>query len=901
MAEHLEQIDVDPQETGEWQEAIDVVIERAGADRARFLLKRTFDKAYEAGAQPPSTVHTPYINSIPLEQQPPYPGDPDLERSILRALRWNATAMVVAANRKPAEPGGHIASYQSSATLYEVGYQHFWKGPDHPHGSDLVFSQGHSAPGAYARAFLEGRLSEEQLERFRLESAGGGLSSYPHPYLMPAFWQFSTVSMGLGPIMAIYQARFLKYLENRGLQPTVEDHAQGRKVWAFLGDGEMDEPESQGAIALAARERLDNLIFVVNCNLQRLDGPVRGNGKIVQELEGNFRGAGWNVIKVLWGSGWDRLLAEDHGGLLRRRMMECVDGEYQAFKNKGGAYVREHFFGAYPELKARVADMSDDEIYYGLIRGGHDETKVYAAYSAACSEIGRPTVILAHTVKGFGMGEAGEGQNISHQQKKLSVDQLRKIRERFEIPVSDEILERAGFYKPADDSPEIQYLHARRKALGGYLPSRSVRAEPLAIPDLSLFEAVLKDTGDRTMSTTMAVVRVLVAIARNKEIGPRLVPIVPDEARTFGMEGMFRQVGIYAPTGQLYRPMDADDIMPYKESKSGQMLQEGINEDGAMSSWIAAATAYANHGMTMIPVYIFYSMFGFQRIGDLAWAAGDMLARGFLVGGTSGRTTLNGEGLQHQDGHSQILASCIPNCVAYDPTFAYEVAVIFHHGMKRMFEKGENVYYYLTSLNENYHHPAMPEGAEEGIIKGMYRFRQAAGGGRSRVQLLGCGAILREVIAAADRLKEDFDVDADIWSATSFNELARDGHACARWNLLHPEQPERTSWVERCLDATEGPVVASTDYVRLFAEQIRPFVSRPYLALGTDGFGRSDSREALRRHFEVDRHYITVAALKALADSSAKSDAKAAVTREDVAAAIRKYEINPDKPFSLYA
>ena len=896
MASDTMKLDIDPQETGEWEEAIDVVVERDGAERAGFLLRKTIDKAYEAGVEPPDTAHTPYVNTIPVDKQPTYPGKLELERHILRALRWNATAMVVRANRKPASPGGHIASFQSSAIMYEVGYNHFWKGPNHANGPDMLFIQGHTAPGTYARAYLEGRLSEGQLDNFRIEADGKGISSYPHPYLMPNFWQFSTVSMGLGPIMAIYQARFLKYLEHRGLAKVAEKHNEGRKIWAFLGDGEMDEPESQGAIALASREKLDNLVFVVNCNLQRLDGPVRGNGKIVQELEGNFRGAGWNVIKVLWGGGWDRLLAQDTTGLLHRRMMECVDGEYQNFKNKGGAYTREHFFGKYPELKAMVADMTDDQIYYDLLRGGHDQEKLFAAYDAATREVDRPTVILAHTVKGYGMGVAGEGMNISHQQKKLSDEQLVKIRERFSIPVSDEVLHDAGFYRPAEDSPEMQYLHARRQALGGYLPQRPIEVEKLAIPDLSMFEPVLKDTGERTMSTTMALVRLMVTLARHKELGPRLVPIVPDEARTFGMEGMFRQVGIYAHEGQKYEPMDAGEIMPYKESSRGQMLQEGINEDGAMSSWIAAATSYANNCVTMIPVYIFYSMFGFQRIGDLAWAAGDMLARGFLIGGTSGRTTLNGEGLQHQDGHSQVFAGFVPNCVSYDPTFAYEVAVIFHDGLKRMYEKGENVYYYITTLNENYSHPALPEGAEEGIVKGMYRFRAADGGGKATVQLMGCGSILNEVIAGADLLKADWDVDADIWSTPSLNELARDGADVERWNLLHPDQVARKSWVAQCLEGARGPVIAATDYVRNYAEQIRAFVPGDFRVLGTDGFGRSDSREALRRHFEVDRHYVAVAALKALADQGAAGfDAK------KVLEAMAKYGIDPEKPNPLYA
>jgi pyruvate dehydrogenase E1 component len=884
--------DIDPQETAEWEESIDVVIEREGDDRARFLLSKTFEKAYEAGTEPPSTAQTPYLNTIPSDKQPAYPGNRELERKILQALRWNATAMVVRANRKPAEPGGHIASYQSSAVLYEVGYNHFWKGSNQARPGDMVFIQGHTAPGTYARAFLEGRISAEQLENFRVEAGGDGISSYPHPYLMPGFWQFSTVSMGLGPIMAIYQARFMKYLENRELIEKAD-----RRVWAFLGDGEMDEPESQGAIALAAREKLDNLVFVVNCNLQRLDGPVRGNSKIIQELEGNFRGAGWNVIKVLWGSGWDALLERDTSGLLRKRMAECIDGEYQNFKAKGGGYIRENFFGKYPQLREMVADLSDDQIYYGLIRGGHDPEKVYTAYDAAVKTSGRPTVILAKTVKGYGMGEAGEGQNITHSQKKMGEDHLIKFRERFEIPVSHETLAQADFYKPAPDSPEMRYLQERREALGGYLPSRRAEGDRLVIPDLSIFDALLKDSGKRTLSTTMALVRMLVAIARNKQIGPRLVPIVPDEARTFGMEGMFRQIGIYAPEGQLYEPMDAGDIMPYREDRKGQILQEGINEDGAMSSWVAASTAYSNHGVSMIPVYIFYSMFGFQRVGDLAWAAGDMLARGFLVGGTSGRTTLNGEGLQHQDGHSQLFASFIPNCIAYDPTFAYELAVIFHSGLKRMYEDGENVFYYLTTLNENYSHPAMPVGAEEGIVKGLYRLSESSGGGKARVQLLGCGAILNEVIAAAELLKSDFGIDADVWSATSFNELTRDGQACARWNLLHPDVAPRKSWVEQCLASTEGPVIASTDYMKSFAEQIRPFVPGTYRVLGTDGFGRSDSREALRRHFEVDRHYLVLAALKALADDGGIESVNARTVLE----AITRYGIDPDKPNPLYA
>lgn len=900
-------IDLDPQETAEWAEAIDVVVERVGIERAQFLLERTITRAYDDGVHP-SVVATPYVNSIPPHEEPEYPGDHELEAAILKALRWNATAMVVRANRKPAEPGGHIASFQSAAIMYEVGYNHFWKGFDHPSGSDMLFIQGHTSPGTYARAYLEGRISEAQLNNFRIEAGGEGLSSYPHPYLMPDFWQFSTVSMGLGPIMAIYQARFLRYLANRELTPIAEEHDQERKVWAFLGDGEMDEPESQGAIALAAREKLDNLIFVVNCNLQRLDGPVRGNSKIIQELEGNFRGAGWNVIKVVWGGGWDRLLEKDETGVLRRLMMECVDGEYQNFKQKGGAYTRKHFFDRYPETKALVEDMTDDQIYYELMRGGHDPKKVYAAYHAAVNCVDTPTVILMHTVKGYGMGEAGEGMNISHQQKKLSTDQLSKLRARFDIDIGDKALDNADFFKLDPDSPEHEYLLKKRQDLGGFLPTRPTDFERLDIPDLSIFKALLADSGDRTASTTKAVVRVMVAIGRNKQLGPRLVPIVPDEARTFGMEGMFRQVGIYASEGQKYTPADADDIMPYHESKKGQLLQEGINEAGAMSSWIAASTSYANNGLTMIPVYIYYSMFGFQRIGDLAWAAGDMLARGFLIGATSGRTTLNGEGLQHQDGHSQSFASFIPNCKSYDPTFAYEVAVIMHDGMKRMYQDGENIYYYITTLNENYAMPAMPEGAEEGILRGMHRLPPAnkkapAKGRKTRptVQLMGCGSILNEVIAAAELLHNDWGVEADVWSIPSVNELARDGAAVERWNRLHPGGEPRQSWVESCLAGHSGPVIASTDYVRQYADQIRAFVPNDFHVLGTDGYGRSDSREALRHHFEVDRYYVVVTALSALLKQAKESSVESSITAKMVQEAIDKYGIDAEKTNPLYA
>ncbi|WP_163559665.1 pyruvate dehydrogenase (acetyl-transferring), homodimeric type [Halomonas sp. NO4] len=880
--------DFDPQETREWQEAVDVVVERVGPERATYLLHKAVEEAYRTGTEAPDTTRTPYVNTIPPHKEAKLPGDEALLQRLTAYLRWNAMAMVVRANKKPAEPGGHIASYASSAVMYEVGFNHFWHAPSESHGGDILYVQGHCAPGIYARAFLEGRLTEEQLDNFRLEVDGKGLSSYPHPWLMPDFWQVSTVSMGLAPIMGIYQARFMKYLQHRGLADT-----EGRKVWVFLGDGEMDEPQSQGAIALANREKLDNLIFVINCNLQRLDGPVRGNSKIVQELEGNFRGGGWNVIKCLWGSGWDDLLAKDTQGLLRQRMEECIDGEYQNFKAKGGAYIREHFFGKYPELKEMVAHLSDDDIYYKLTRGGHDPQKVYAAYHAAVNTKDKPSVLLMKTVKGYGMGEGGEGQNITHQKKKLGEDHLRYFHQRFGLPLSDEQVTQAAFFKPPEDSPEMQFLHEQRQALGGYLPQRRRNGDRLEAPPLDMFKQVLADTGERTLSTTMAMVRIMVSLARDKTLGPRLTPIVADESRTFGMEGMFRQIGIYAPEGQKYVPMDAEEIMPYREDQKGQILQEGINEDGAMSSWIAAATSYSNHGITMIPFYVYYSMFGFQRIGDLAWAAGDMLARGFLIGGTSGRTTLNGEGLQHQDGHSQLFAQFIPNCMAYDPTFHYEVAVIVRDGIKRMYEDQENVFYYITTLNENYHHPALPDGAEDDIIKGMYAFSKAEGKG-PRVQLLGCGSILNEVIAAVDLLRDDWGVAADVWSCPSLNELARDGHAVKRWNRLHPGKKPRKSHVEQCLEGTDGPVIASTDYIRLFAEQIRPFVPRRYEVLGTDGFGRSDSREALRRHFEVDRHYVTVAALQALVDEGQLKSGK-------VRDAIAKYGIDPEKPNPLYA
>jgi pyruvate dehydrogenase E1 component, homodimeric type len=922
-------VDDDPQETQEWIDALESTLAHAGVERAHFLLQQLVDRARRAGAHLPFDATTAYINTIPRSRQAPAPGDPAIERRIRSLIRWNALAMVVHTNRQSAELGGHIASFASAATLYDVGFNHFFRAPSDQHGGDLIYIQGHSAPGIYARAFLEGRLTEDQLNNFRQEVGGQGLSSYPHPWLMPDFWQFSTVSMGLSSMMAIYQARLMKYLHDRGLQD-----AQDRKVWAFLGDGEMDEAESLGAITLAARERLDNLIFVVNCNL-RLDGPVRGNGKIIQELEALFRGAGWNVIKVVWGSYWDPLLQRDRQGFLRKRFLECVDGEYQAFKAKRGAYTREKFFGKYPELRAMVASLSDEDIWR-LNRGGHDPHKVFAAYAAAVSTHGQPTVILAKTVKGYGMGEAGEGQNITHQQKKMGEEALRAFRDRFDIPISDEDIGKAPFYRPPDDSPEIRYLRERRHALGGYLPVRRPAAPPLVVPPLESFDFLLKGSGEREYSTTMAFMRMLGGLTRDPILGRHVVPIVPDEARTFGMEGLFRQLGIYSSVGQLYEPVDAEQLMSYREAKDGQILEEGINEAGAMSSFIAAGTAYANHGINLIPFYCFYSMFGFQRTGDFAWAGADMRMRGFLMGGTSGRTTLAGEGLQHQDGHSHLLAASIPTCVAYDPTFAYEMAVIVQDGLRRMVAQQEDIFYYITMMNENYAHPAMPEGAAPGILKGLYLLRESrVGAEKPRVQLLGSGAILREVLAAADLLEGDFGVGADVWSVPSFTELRREGLAAERWSLLHPAEPRRPSFVETCLANRTGPVVAATDYVRLYADQIRPFVPsrvgsppappaadhrgrdgeaerserggcggwgaegrsepsqgshvRRYVVLGTDGFGRSDRRVQLRHFFEVDRRFVALAALKALADEGA-------IPATQVSAAMGKLEIDPEKP-----
>ena len=873
--------DLDPQETQEWVEAMEAVVERDGFERAQFLLRELADHAVLSGVGSPYSASTPYLNTIPPELEVRSKGDQELEHKIRSIIRWNAAVMVMRANRDSSDLGGHIASFASSATLYDVGFNHFWQAAGKDHGGDLVFFQGHSAPGIYARAFVEGRLTEEQMDNFRRESDGKGVPSYPHPWLMKDFWQFPTVSMGLGPIMAIYQARFLKYLHNRGLADTT-----GRKVWAFLGDGETDEPQSLGAIGLASRENLDNLIFVINCNLQGLDGPVRGNGKIIQELEGDFRGAGWNVIKVIWGSYWDPLLAKDTEGFLRKRMDEAIDGEYQAFKAKGGAYTRAHFFGKYPELLEMVSNMSDEDIWR-LNRGGHDPHKIYAAYHSAVSHTGQPTVILAKTVKGYGMGGSGEAINITHSQKKMKMDDLKSFRDRFQVPISDKEVEQMSFYRPPDDTPELEYLKQCRTALGGHLPARRTKGDSLDIPALTIFERLLQETGEREISTTQALVQAMTLLCKDKNIGQRVVPIVPDEARTFGMEGMFRQIGIYAHEGQKYEPVDRDQLMYYKENQSGQLLEEGITEDGAMSSWIASATAYSNSGMQMIPFYIFYSMFGFQRIGDLVWAAGDMQARGFLIGATSGRTTLNGEGLQHEDGHSQIMAGNVPNCVSYDPTFSHELMVIIQNGMERMFKKQENVFYYITTMNENYSHPGLSKGQEKNIVKGMYLLQKGKKG-KTRVQLLGSGSILREAIAAADLLSADYKVEADIWSCTSFNQLKRDGDDVSRWNMLHPDKKPKMSHVEKCLLDTEGPVVAATDYVKLFADQIRAYVPRSYSVLGTDGFGRSDSRQSLRKHFEVDRYYIAVASLNALMEDGS-------VSFKTVNGAIKKYGIDPNK------
>lgn len=894
MTDHQE--DFNPAETQEWLESLGAVIEYEGAERAHYLLKRLSDKASQiTQVTPYAAITTPYRNTIPPQDEDRMPGDMFMERQIRGFIRWNALMTVMRANQDDADLGGHISTFSSSATLYDVGFNYFFRGPSESDGGDLIYFQGHSSPGVYARSFLEGRISEEQLDRFRREVDGGGLSSYPHPWLMPDYWQFPTVSMGLGPIQAIYQAHVLKYLQAREL---VEPN--DRKVWAFLGDGEMDEPESLGAIGKAGREGLDNLIFVVNCNLQRLDGPVRGNGKIIQELEGIFRGAGWNVIKVIWGRHWDPLFNADKDGKLQERMDEVVDGEYQNYWGRGGAYTREQFFGKSPELLKMVEHLSDDDIM-ALNRGGHDPFKVYAAYAEAVKSDGKPTVILAKTVKGYAFGASAEAQNAAHQTKKLDVEALKRFRDRFNIPIPDDKLEELPYYRPAEDSLEMRYMRKMREPLGGPVPQRRSQSAALPVPDLSAFEAQLKGSGEREVSTTMAFVRMLNVLCKDKEVGQRIVPIVPDEARTFGMEGMFRQLGIYSAVGQLYDPADSNQVMYYRESKNGQMLEEGISEAGAFSTWLAAATSYSVSNFPLIPFYIYYSMFGFQRIGDLAWAAGDSRARGFLIGATAGRTTLNGEGLQHQDGHSHLLASTIPNCITYDPAYGFELAVIIHEGMRRMYQEKESVFYYITTMNENYVHPAMPKGAEEGILRGMYLLED--GGAKEykvtgkavtqeRVRLLGSGTILREVREAATILRDKYKVPVDVWSVTSFNELRRDGMDVSRWNMLHPADKPRTAYITECLGSGQGPVIAATDYMRICADQVREFVPAPYRVLGTDGFGRSDTRENLRRFFEVNRGYVVVATLTELA-------AKGVVKPALVSQAIKDLGIDPEKPNPL--
>ena len=874
--------DTDNQETQEWLDSLSSVIDAEGTERAHFLIEMMIDQARRSGSNLPYNATTSYLNTIPTHLQQRHPGNPDMERRIRALIRWNAVMTVLRANEKSPGIGGHIASFQSAATLYDVGFNHFFRAANNDFDGDLVYFQGHSSPGIYARAFLEGRINEDQLNNFRMESSGNGLSSYPHPWLMPDFWQFPTVSMGLGPIMGIYQARYLKYLHDRGIVDTSD-----RKVWVFCGDGEMDEPESQGAISLAARENLDNLIFVVNCNLQRLDGPVRGNGKIIQELESNFRGSGWNVLKVIWGSYWDPLLNMDKNGVLKKRMEECVDGEYQNCKAKGGAYTREHFFGKYPELREMVAAMSDDDIWR-LNRGGHDPHKVYAAYSAATAHKGQPSIVLAKTVKGYGMGDAGEGQNITHQQKSMDIESLKAFRTRFDLPISDKEVEGLSFYKPANDSPEIQYMMERRKELGGFIPARRKKSKALKIPDISAFANVTTSSGEREISTTMAFVRILSTLVRDKDLGKYVVPIVPDEARTFGMEGMFRQLGIYSSMGQLYEPQDSDQVMFYKEQKDGQILEEGINEAGSFSSWIASATSYSNSNVQTIPFYIFYSMFGFQRIGDLAWAAGDSRSRGFLLGATAGRTTLNGEGLQHEDGHSHLLAATIPNCVAYDPCFAYELAVIIQNGLERMIKNQEDVYYYITVMNENYTHPDMPEGVQQGIINGIYTYSKSTKNDAS-IELMGSGVILREVIEAAAILEKDFKVSANVYSVTSFNELRKDALETERWNRLNPDKEKRVSHIQSAVENKVNPIIASTDYMKSFPEQIARFIPNKFVALGTDGYGRSDSREALRSFFEVDRYYIVIAALTELVNNEK-------INSSILLKAIKDYKLEGNKP-----
>ena len=884
-AQPISKDDIDPAETQEWLESLRAVVKADGSSRAGYLLKKVIDEAYTQGLTLPDTRTTPYINTIPASADIRSPGDQNLERKIRAYIRWNAAAMVVKANKKNPELGGHIGTFASAATLYDVGMNHFWRAKNNKFGGDLVYFQGHSAPGMYARAYLEGRLNEKQLDSFRQEVKPGGLSSYPHPWLMPNFWQFPTVSMGLGSMLAIYQARYMKYLINRGL---IKD--EGRKVWAFLGDGEMDEPESLGAIGLASREKLDNLIFVVNCNLQRLDGPVRGNGKIIQELEGIFRGSGWNVIKVIWGSYWDSLIANDKTGHLVKIMNETVDGEYQAMKARDGAFVREKFFGKYPETLEMVSSFSDKDIWR-LNRGGHDPHKVYAAYDKASKNIGSPTVIIAKTIKGYGMGKSGESVNTTHQTKKLDIDDLMYYRDRFDVPLTDDQVRNIEYFKPDANSVEIKYLKERRISLGGFLPERSTFAKPIKTPPKEIFDFMKVSTGEKKMSTTMALVRMLTNLLRDKNISPRLVPIIPDEARTFGMEGFFQKIGIYAHEGQKYEPEDAAQLSSYREEKSGQVLEEGITESGAMSSWIAAATAYTNHDIEMIPIYLFYSMFGFQRTGDLAWAAGDSQARGFLIGATAGRTTLAGEGLQHQDGHSHLIASTIPNCVAYDPTFHYELAVIFREGIRRMHEKKENIFYYITTMNENYSHPEMPKdkNCEEGILKGMYKVKEFNKYKKTKIQLLGSGTILREMISAAEILQNEYKIDSEIWSVTSFNELRKDGMEVERYNLLNPDKEQKVSFVEKSLGKSEGPIMAASDYMRMNSDQIRPYTTKSFYSLGTDGFGRSDTRKNLRNFFEVDKEHLVAYGLSILA----KEQLIASKYAKD---AMKKYNIDSDKP-----
>jgi len=875
--------DMDPIETREWLESIDSVMKIHGPERAHYIINRMVDHARRSGSYLPSAYNTAYLNTIPVGMQPNYPGDRSIEKRIEAFIRWNAMAMVVQANKESSEIGGHISTYASSATLYEVGFNHFWRAPTDKNRGDLIFMQGHSSPGIYARAFLEGRLNENQLDHFRKEVGNKGLSSYPHPWLMPDFWQFPTVSMGLGPMMATYQARFMRYMEHRGLTEPSD-----RKIWCFLGDGEMDEPESLGSITMPVREGLDNLIFVVNCNLQRLDGPVRGNGKIIQELEAAFGGAGWNVIKLIWGSRWDPLLARDRQGLLQQIMEECVDGEYQNFKSKGGDYVREHFFGKYPETKEMVANMSDEDIWR-LNRGGHDARKVFSAYQKAVNHRERPTIILAKTVKGFGLGSVAEGQNTAHQQKKLDLNALKEFRDRFNIPITDKKLKDVPYFMPKKNSQELEYLHERRKSLGGYIPKRITKAKSIKTPANDVFQPQLDGTGEREASTTMAFIRMLTSLTRDKQIGKHIVPIVPDEARTFGMEGMFRQIGIYSSKGQLYTPQDADQLMFYKESKEGQILEEGINEAGAYCSWLSAGSSYSNHGIQMVPFYIFYSMFGFQRIGDFLWAGGDMQARGFLIGATAGRTTLAGEGLQHQDGHSLLSATTIPNCVSYDPTYAYELAVIIKDGLKRMISDQENIFYYITCMNENYTHPPIPKNCEKGILKGMYLLKKSVKQENgSKPQLMGSGTILREVEKAAHLLEKDFKIYCDVWSVTSFSELRRESLETDRWNELNPEKKRKSSYLEELLNRQEGPFIAATDYMKMIPDQIQKWVPGIYKTLGTDGYGRSDSRAALREHFEVDARFIVLSTLNALAE-------KGDIEKRDVVKAIKKYKIDPKK------